>query len=106
MSAAFSQTSLRVQVNDPTGRAVPNASITLTSPPAPPKSGRTDVQGQYLFRNLEPGDYRVSIAAKGFAPFDLQHYDIAPGRAQSLITPLVLATTTEKITVADSARID
>src|SRR5260370_41491242 len=97
---------LRVQVTDPSGSAVPDASIKLTKPPAAAKSARSDLLGLSLFRNLEPGVYTIEATAKGFAPYQLESYEIIVGSTQTLVIPLVLATTTEQVTINDSAKVD
>src|SRR5260370_7277025 len=96
---------LRVQVTDPSGSAVPDASIKVTKPPAAAKSARSDLQGLSLFRNLEPGVYAIEATAKGFAPYQLESYEIIVGSTQTLVIPLVLATTTEQVTINDSVKV-
>jgi hypothetical protein len=97
---------LRVQVTDPSGSPVPGASVALSKAPAARKSAKTDIQGQYLFRNLDPGVYVIGVTAQGFAPYELQQYEVTSGRTQALSIPLVLAVTSEKVTVRDNARVD
>jgi hypothetical protein len=72
----FAQTpSLRGTVKDPSGAAVPGATVQLSG------SGReqrktTDVNGQFSFPSLVPGKYQVRITAKGFAPVDRRDLEI------------------------------
>jgi hypothetical protein len=97
---------LQVQVTDPSGSAVPGASVTVSKPPAAPKSAKTDIQGQCVFRNLDAGVYVVGVAAKGFAPHELPQYEVTSGRTQSVSIPLVVAASAEQVTVSDSARVE
>lgn len=87
---------LRVQVTDPSGSAVPGASLKLANPTLAAKTARSDMQGLSLFRNLEPGVYTIKAAAKGFAPYELKNCEIVACRIQTLAIPLVLATTSER----------
>ena len=54
-------------VTDPTGAAVPNASVTITNQGT---NASTRIQannsGQYSATNLEPGTYSVSVEMQGF----------------------------------------
>jgi hypothetical protein len=96
---------LRVQVTDPSGSPVPGASVALSKAPAARKSAKTNIQGQHLFRNLDPGVYVIGVTAQGFAPYELKQYEVTSGRTQALSIPLVLATS-EQVTVRDNARVD
>lgn len=60
VSAAFGQLRLEVQVNDEQGQAVIDAEVYLN--PAV-ESGLTDVNGQVVFEDLEPGDYQLYVFA-------------------------------------------
>src|ERR1017187_9555144 len=85
-------------VTDPSGRAVPDASIVLSDG----HTAKSDGQGQYQLRNLLPGSYTVRVTAKGFAPFQLEHYQVVAGATQTLAVPLVLPVRSEQITVQEN----
>ena len=54
-------------VTDPSGSAVPSAEVTVTNQGTGFSAQTTSAtDGQYTITNLEPGPYRVSVAAKGF----------------------------------------
>src|SRR6266481_5306660 len=93
--------SLKGQVTDPSGRVVPDATITLSGGPGGSKSTKSDIQGQYQLRNLPAGPHTVRVTAKGFAPFQLLKYDVVAGQAHVLDISLVLPVESERITVAD-----
>src|SRR5687767_5631574 len=60
--------SLTGNVTDASGGAVPNAKVeALNVGTGILKSAQTDDRGSYLFNDLQPGTYRVSISAKAFA---------------------------------------
>jgi outer membrane receptor protein involved in Fe transport len=56
------------RVTDPQSRAVQGAQVHLRSGTADLGLARTDSDGQYQFRGVVPGDYRVTAAAPGFVP--------------------------------------
>ena len=55
-------------VSDPTGAAVPNAEVSLTNvDTSVARSTRTNSDGAYVFLNVVPGAYTISVSASGFA---------------------------------------
>jgi hypothetical protein len=72
VSSVFGQVStgsLSGYILDPSERAVPNAPVTLQSVGRSlQRSSQTDSSGFYLFEELAPGDYQLSVNASGFAP--------------------------------------
>jgi hypothetical protein len=98
-SPAAAQTgTLRGMVLDPSGAAVPGASIMLTlgSQAQHAKSG---ADGHYAFRALIPGDYSVEVVAKGFAPLSMPSITIAAGAGKELNLPLSIAVEQQQVTV-------
>jgi hypothetical protein len=65
-SALWAQSSLHGTVSDPSGAAVPNASVALDGPGGG-KRARTDNMGEYSFSRIAAGRYSVRVAARGFA---------------------------------------
>ena len=73
--ATFGQSlsSLTGTVVDPTGAAVPDASLTLLSVESSTlREVRTDAQGRYLFAGVKPGEYRLTAKKSGFADVSVQ----------------------------------
>ncbi len=60
-------TQINGRVTDASGAAVPNAAVDLENIATGLKrSGTTDQTGAYLFTQVVPGDYRLSVKASGF----------------------------------------
>ncbi len=97
--------SLRGQVTDQSGAAVPNASVTLTGPDNSVKVGQTDQTGNYTVNGLAPGQYTVRVMAPGFTLFEKQGMELDTGRATTLDVPLAIAVEKQEVTVADTQQI-
>src|SRR4051794_10119795 len=82
-TAAFGQAvtgSITGYVTDPTGGAIPGASVTATEVKTGVATTRTsDASGLYLITNLLPGTYSVSIGAKGFKTVTQQQVQLEVG---------------------------
>src|SRR5690242_9471347 len=60
--------SLTGNVTDASGAAVPNAKVeALNVGTGILKGAQTDERGSYLFNDLQPGSYRVTVSAPSFA---------------------------------------
>ncbi len=97
--------SLRGQVTDPSGAAIPNASVTLTGPNNAVKVGQTDSSGNYSVAGLAPGQYTVRVMAPGFTLFEKNGLDLASGRVSNLDVPLSVQVEKQEVTVADTQQI-
>lgn len=97
--------SLRGQVTDPSGAAIPNASVTLTGPNNAVKVGQTDSSGNYAIAGLAPGQYTVRVMAPGFTLFEKNGLDLASGRVSNLDIPLSVQVEKQEVTVADTQQI-
>ena len=95
--------SLRGQVIDPSGAAVPNALVQVTTPDGKQLTATTNSSGAYERANLLPGRYTVEVAVKGFAPYKKEAVEIISGQAAQLNVNLELATEKEELTVSDQA---
>jgi hypothetical protein len=100
----FAQTagpSLRGQVLDPSGGAVPGLAVTVTGPAGAKLVAQTDDQGKYAFRNLSPGTYTLTISLKGFNDFVKTGITITRGQPQVVNAQLSVAVAKQQITVTD-----
>src|SRR5579863_5039583 len=96
---------LRGQVVDPSGAAIPNASVTLTGPNNTVKVAQTDNSGNYSVTGLASGQYMVRVMAPGFTLFEKPGVDLAAGRASTLDVPLSVQVEKQEVTVADTQQI-
>ncbi|SEG70386.1 Carboxypeptidase regulatory-like domain-containing protein [Bryocella elongata] len=96
------------EVTDIDGALIPNAKVTLINA----RTGEThtesvtDQAGAYRFERVPAGTYRVHISAKGFSPWKVKDFDVAPQQAVILervelgveeITTAVTAITVEDL---------
>ena len=82
---------LRGQVSDPSGGAVPGASVEAVSSSGQTSSGVATSDGSYEIRGLAPGKYAVRAQAKGFAVFEQQSVEIVAGQGKKLDIALQIA---------------
>jgi hypothetical protein len=72
-------------VVDPSGAAVSRASVTITETDTrATRVGETDASGHFLFSQINPGTYQVTVAASGFAAAESEPTAIGVGRTVSL----------------------
>ncbi|MGE5645408.1 MAG: carboxypeptidase regulatory-like domain-containing protein [Acidobacteriota bacterium] len=91
---------LHGRVTDPSAASVPGADVILRS--AEPKvelKRTTDLQGRYSFTGLAAGKYTVLVTKTGFAPAEIEDYDISGD--VTLDFPLTVLAETQQITVRD-----
>ncbi len=97
--------SLHGQVTDPSGAAIPNASVVLTpaaDSPTPIKT-QSNGQGQYEFKGLPTGQYTLNVIAKGFAVYENDNVVISAGPALLLNVAMAIEVEQMKIQVSDTA---
>src|ERR1700761_7519304 len=70
MSFAQGTGILRGQVTDPSGELVIGATVLLTTPSGGSMDTTTNKEGNYEFKDLQPGTYEVKAVAPSFAMFD------------------------------------
>jgi len=100
----FAQTSgpsLRGQVLDSSGAAIPALAVTVVGPTGTKLVVQTDDQGKYAFRNLAPGAYTLTISLKGFNDFVKPGIVVASGQSQVVNAQLSVALEKQQITVSD-----
>ncbi|HKT11157.1 MAG TPA: carboxypeptidase regulatory-like domain-containing protein, partial [Terriglobia bacterium] len=101
-AAVFAQAgngALSGQVTDPSGAAIPGATVILTGPDHAAKTAQTDEQGRYSFKDLAPGAYSVAISTMGFATFSKADVQVANGQPQVVNAQLALVMEKQQVTV-------
>src|SRR5467141_3769024 len=95
---------LRGQVFDPTGAAVPNAQVTVTNQETGVSVKITTTSaGTYSFPSLIPGLYKVSVEAKGFKNFVATDISVIANQDNVADTHLDLGVATEIVEVSGGA---
>ena len=92
---------LQGQVTDPSGAAVPVATVVLTTPAGEALKVTTNRDGGYVVKGLGPGRYTVKVVAQGFAVYEKQGVEINAGQLQKLDIPLSIEEQKQKIEVTD-----
>jgi Carboxypeptidase regulatory-like domain/TonB dependent receptor len=108
--SAMSQTTpgtLRGQVTDPSGAAITNANIVVTTADGKSHRAVTDREGRYELKSLTPGQSVLKVSAPGFADYDSDYLQITAGQVQQLDIPLSIKVEAEKVTVdSESNKVD
>src|SRR5487761_2048382 len=109
MSAALmaqAPAGLKGSVLDPSGAAVPGATITLTGPNGVVKVAQSDNNGVFTVVGLPPGKYTVRVIAAGFALFEGTIADLPAGRASAFDAKLTVASEKQEVTVKDIQQVE
>lgn len=91
-------------VSDPTGAAVPNATVRLTSQTTGlVREVPSDAEGRYSVLNMLPGPYDLSVNAKEFRPVTRTGLVVAASVVSRVDLKLELGTVSESISVSGSS---
>ncbi len=97
---ASGSASLSGSVYDPSGAAVPNATVLLrNSDGSNEEIARADAAGQYAFRGVPAGRYSIEVRAPGFAKLQQSGVTLAEGAAANLDLTLRLGEINENVRV-------
>jgi hypothetical protein len=84
MLAQGSGATLSGAIVDTSGKAVPNANVSVKNVATGESvEARTDPAGRYFAANLAPGDYEISVSAEGFSTNEAK-VTISPGAEQTM----------------------
>ncbi|HEX6718118.1 MAG TPA: TonB-dependent receptor [Pyrinomonadaceae bacterium] len=90
-------------VVDPNNAIVPNAAVTISNPVTGYKRTlTTGTDGSFQFHDVPPNNYQLSVTATGFAPAS-QSLVVRTAVPINVKIPLEIGTTTESVTVTNSA---
>ena len=104
--AAAQETTGSIQgvVTDPSGAAVPNATVEISGGPLPrPITLQTDSTGQFLQQQLPVGMYTVTVSAPGFSTVRKTDTPVVLGRATRVDFRLEVGKVTESVVVTAEA---
>lgn len=92
--------SLHGRVTDPSGAAVPRATVRLTnSADNSERAAVTDQQGAYNFLQIAAGSYRIAIDAQGFQTFEKAGLQLLANVPSTLNVQLQIAQVQQSVTV-------
>jgi hypothetical protein len=94
---------VRGEVTDPSGAAVPNAAVQVTSGTGQASTAKSGRDGSYEVKGLAPGKYTVKADAKGFQEYQSSEVQVAAGQIQKLDLPLALEVEQQKVEVTAEA---
>ena len=102
--AQVGNSSLTGQISDPSGASVRNAQVTLHGADESfVRTATSGADGSYLIPTLPPGNYRVTVAATGFATQETQAFELTSGQTAALSFKLKVATQSAQVVVEDTA---
>ncbi len=97
---------LRGEVTDPSGAAIPNATVEVSGPALiRPQSMQTDSVGTYSFLTLPPGLYTVNATAQGFVPVRRMNIDLQVGKILRIDFRMEVGGTTQTVEVISEAAV-
>jgi Carboxypeptidase regulatory-like domain len=86
-------------VTDPSGAAVPGASVVVTAGHSA-QTVSTDESGEYTVSGLVPGHYRVHVHSAGFSQFERSGLLLSAGYETEADAQLVVSALKQEITVS------
>jgi hypothetical protein len=102
--AQATSSSLRGQITDPSGAAIANADVVLTTTvSSTPIKTQSNGQGQYEFKSLAPGQYTLTVVAQGFAVYENDNVNITTAQPMRLNVTMAIEVEQQKIQVSDTA---
>lgn len=107
---AFAQTPtgsvLKGVVTDPSGAAIPGASITLSGAGGFVKVSSADADGKFTIAGIPGGQYTIRVSSAGFSLFEQTNFEISSGKQVSIAAKLNIEASKQEITVTDTISID
>jgi hypothetical protein len=94
---------LRGTLLDPSGGAVPNATVQATSATGQMAMAKTNSTGAYELSNLPAGPYTIDITVSGFTPYKKEGVAVVAGRTEQADFTLEIQAQQQQVTVADQA---
>jgi len=99
-------TSLRGLVTDPSGAAIPNATLHLINTDTDiERTTSSDAQGEYVFAEVLPGNYKLVVEATGFAKYTQEKVTLLVHLPATINVAMKVGTAQETVTVTEQAPI-
>ena len=89
---------LRGQVLDPSGAAIPSASIVLNGPNGIRQTSASNVAGTFSFLGLAAGEYTMRVTAPGFTVSETK-LNVDGGRVTAVDIHMILAVERQEVTI-------
>ena len=102
LGAQTSGGALRGQVSDPSGAAVPGATVIMTPASGAPIVVQSNGQGAYEFKSLPAGKYTLTVSATGFTLYENDNVTVAD-QPMRLNVSLAIEVETQKVQVSENA---
>src|SRR5579872_100683 len=93
---------LRGQVTDPSGAAIPNAGIQAIAADGSAATGNSGRDGNYEIKGITPGTYTVLIQVPGFNDFEKDNVAITASQIAVVNAPMVIAAEKQQVEVKES----
>ena len=88
-------------VTDPSGASIAGAKVVAANTATGfNREATTDDRGGYLFSDLQPGTYRITVTAQGFAAFTQTDANVSANAVLRADVRMQLSTASESVTVA------
>ena len=90
-------------VTDPTGAAIPGATVTLTNVNTnASQHAATNLEGSYRFAFVAPGSYKITVSATGFQTQQHSGVNVSAGQPTPANIELALAGATQTVDVVEA----
>ena len=87
-------------VTDASGAVLPDASVTASETETRTvRTGETNPEGRFLFSQINPGTYQITVRANGFAQQQSQPVAVAVGRTVTLNFTLQVSASSQRVEV-------
>jgi Carboxypeptidase regulatory-like domain len=106
--AAWGQasTSLRGTITDPTGAAIPSANVRLINADTNlARTSTSDAQGNYVFPEVQPGNYSLAVEVPGFAKYQQSGIQLLVNLPATINVKMKIGSAQETVTVTEQAPI-
>jgi hypothetical protein len=91
--------SLYGQVTDPSGAAVPGATVRVTPSAGGSLFSMTNQEGTYEVKNLVPGTYTLKVTAEGFGTYEARKVVISPAQVRKLDVALKIQAQVQQVEI-------